>query len=584
MKILEKRPLALILCIMLGGFSFFADFGWQVKLIIAAVPIVIIANFYIFEKLNFGRKPIVIISLAAFSVSLILSSIWSEVFYPSEFYNTNVTVKAQIYDIDNSDSATSVMICKTQEINGERDKHTFIAYVSKEDAVYVRQYDIVEFKADIKEFTGYDDGFDGRSYYVSEGYSALLNNLTDIVIIENKVDYIDQFFNKLQLKISNTLKLRTDFETGALLSALIVGDRSDLSGSTRLNFARLGISHILALSGMHLAILSLAINSLLIKLRVKKKLRVTVMSLLIVFYMALTGFSASVLRSGLMLIISGLLYLFSRKYDALTALLMSVSLIVLFNPTSIFDMSLWLSAFATMGVIAFSEIAAKPKKDDSRLKKLWITLKNGCLISVFAFCATFALTAMRFDNFSVASVFTTLVFSLVIQFFIYAGLLLLIFGGIIPFGKIIVAFSEGILWLAELISDIKPVYVSMNSFAVRMLLVILTVFFFSFLVLEIKNKKHGVMIIVALMLSVFVAGEADTLIHRYDDELAYAPSTAGDVLLLKDGGEVAAVYSGKAFSDSAWEITDYFTDEHLTYVDTFVFAGYSYSKIGRAHV
>ena len=579
MKIFEKRPLALILCIMLGGFSFFADFTLQTKLILAAVPLVIIANFYIFSKLEFGRKPIVIISLLAFSVSLILSSIWSFAFYPSEFYGSNVKIKARIYDIDNSDSSTSVMICKTQEIDGERDTHTFVAYVSKEMAVYVRQYDIVEFYADINEFSDYDDGFDGRSYYVSEGYSALLNNLSDLEVIDNDVDQIDRFFDELQLKISNKLKLRTNFETGAFLSALIVGDRSDLNGNTRLNFARLGISHILALSGMHLAILSLAVNSLLIKLRVKKKLRVTLMSLLVMFYMALTGFSASVLRSGLMLIISGILYLLARKYDAITSLFLSVSLIVLFNPTAIYDLSLWLSAFATMGVIAFSEIAETPDKSVSKIKRFLATVKNGCLISVFAFCATFALTATRFNNFSVASVFTTLIFSFVIPLFIYGGLLLIILGGIIPFGDILVAFSDAMLWVAEKISSIKLVYVSINSFAVRLLLVILTIFFFSFLVLEIKNKRRGVMIIIGLVVSVCVAGEVDTMIHRYDDGVTYVPSTAGDVLLLKDDGDVSVIYSGKAFSDSAWEIADYFYEDHLTYVDNLVFASYSHSTM-----
>ena len=72
MKILEKRPLALILCVMLGGFSFFADFIWQTKIILAAVSLLIIGAIYLFDNLKFGRKAIVIISLVAFCVSLLL--------------------------------------------------------------------------------------------------------------------------------------------------------------------------------------------------------------------------------------------------------------------------------------------------------------------------------------------------------------------------------------------------------------------------------------------------------------------------------------------------------------------------------
>ncbi len=583
MKILEKRPLALILCIMLGGFSFFIDFDWKIRLIIASVALLTIGLIYIFESLKRGRNVIVVLSLVAFAISIVASVIWSSIFYPIKIYDTNATIKARVYEIDNSNSSTTAVVCKTEKINGSVDRHTFIAYVDKETAVLIRKYDIIEFTADVNAFSSYDNGFDGRSYYVSKGYSALLDNVNDLIIIENRTDCMDLFFDDLQLKISNTLKLRTNFETGAFLSALIVGDRSDLSGNTRLNFARLGISHILALSGMHLAILSIALNFVLIRLGVRKKLRVSILTVLIIFYMALTGFMTSVLRSGLMLIISCLLYLLSKKSDTVTSLLISVFLIVLADPASVYDLSLWLSAFATLGVIVFSEISEKTDKNDSRRKKLWIAFKNACNVSIFAFCATFALAAIRFDAFSVASVFTTLIFSFVIQFFIYGGMLLLLFGGLIPFGKILIIFSDAILWLAELISSIKFIYVSMNFFLVKLLIVILSVFFFAFLVLEIKNKKRCVTAMMLMLLSVFAVAEAHTLVKAYEDDVIYAPNTSGDILLLKSDGDATAIYSGKSYLDEAWDILDYFTDEDLTYIDDLVFVSYSYYTMDFAH-
>ena len=51
MKILKKRPLALILCIMLGGFSFFAGYGWQIQLIASSLALSIIAIIFIFDNL-----------------------------------------------------------------------------------------------------------------------------------------------------------------------------------------------------------------------------------------------------------------------------------------------------------------------------------------------------------------------------------------------------------------------------------------------------------------------------------------------------------------------------------------------------
>lgn len=579
MKILEKRPLALILCVMLGGFSFFADFIWQTKIILAAVSLLIIGAIYLFDNLKFGRKAIVIISLVAFCVSLLLSAVWSVSFYPTEFFGENVLVSGKIIDIDNSGASTSVIVCETKEINGKRDKHRLILYVDKELSYGIRKYDTLTFRADVNEFSSSDDGFDGRSYYLSKGYSALCDDVSDIALESNKVNRIDKILSDLRLKISNTLKMRTDFETGSFLAALIVGDRTDLNGNTKLNFSRLGISHILALSGMHLAILTFAVNWILIKSGIKKKIRVSVLAFLVLFYMGLTGFSASVLRSGIMLIISGALYLLSAKADSLTSLVIAVAVIVAASPTSVYDMSLWLSAFATLGVVVFSDIVEKPDKNAGKISKIIIAFKNACMVSVFAFCATFAFVALKFDTFSVASVFTTLLFSFVIQFFIYAGLLLLIIGGILPFGKLVVLFSNIILQCAEAVSSLRFVSVSINFFIVRLLVVLLTVFFFAFLVLEIKNKKRGKAIIIILLLTVFAVAEICTLSVRYNDDVIYAPSKSGDIVLLKSDGDVTAIYSGKSFDDDCWEILDYFNNEGLTYIDNFVLVCYGYATV-----
>ena len=579
MKIFEKRPLAIILCVMLGAFSFFADLGWEVKLIFAAVPLTVIAQIFIFDKIKSCRNPIVIISLVALTASLILSSIWSKLFYPAEYYGKNASFNARVYEIDKSDYYSTKIVCTASEIDGKKDKHTFIAYVDKNAAANLKEYDVITFNADVSEFTSQDDGFDGRSYYVSRGYSAFLDNLTGINVIDNKPDKLDSFLKNLQQKISNKLKLRTDYKTGAFLSALIVGNRADLGGNTKLNFKRLGISHILALSGMHLAILSAALNYILMRMSVSKKPRVIVMILIVAFYVALTGFSASVVRAGLMLMISGTLYLLSSKSDHITSLSIAVFLIVLFNPTAVFDLSLWLSAFATLGVIVFAEISEKHKKDAGVFERIWSMLKNGCLVSIFAFCSTFALTALRFDGFSVVSVLTTLVFSLLIQFLIYGGLLIILLGGIIPFGKTLVLFSDLILWLAETVSSMKFIYVSMDFFIVKLLVVCLSVFFFSFLIFEVRNKRRAIIILVIMLGLIFTTAEICMLVNRNVDDVIYTPSDAGDTFLLKSESEVSVIYSGRAVSKSARDILNIFIENKITYIESFVLASYSHSTI-----
>ena len=115
MKIFEKRPLALILCIMLGGFSFFIDFDWKTKLILAAVSLLIISIIYIFDDLKRGRSPLTIASLSALSLSLILSAVFCAIFFPSKLYDSEVMIEAKVYGIDNSDQSTSTIIFKSEK-------------------------------------------------------------------------------------------------------------------------------------------------------------------------------------------------------------------------------------------------------------------------------------------------------------------------------------------------------------------------------------------------------------------------------------------------------------------------------------
>ena len=132
---------------------------------------------------------------------------------------------------------------------------------------------------------------------------------------------ISVFFDNLRERLSRCVTLFSDSESGALVSALLLGERDLLPDKLRLDFKRIGISHILALSGLHLAILSLGVGKLLSLLKVKKKARLVIIILFILIYMALTGFSVSVCRAGIMIIVSTCFFNSSRPTSACSILL-----------------------------------------------------------------------------------------------------------------------------------------------------------------------------------------------------------------------------------------------------------------------
>ena len=579
MNILKKRPLSLILCIMLGGFSIFIDFALVNKIIIASLAMALSAALFFIRNIKWSRNKLLHISLIAFSVSVLLSALWSMLFYPTKYYDEKCEITGTITDVDYSGEYTTTVTVKCDKINGKSHNYKLLCYVDKGCVMSNQEFSKVSFIGIIEEFSSTENGFGGKTYYASRGYSATVDDIDDLQVIKENSDPVAKFFSSLSKNISDTLKLRTNFETGALLSALITGDRSDLDANTRLNFSRIGISHILALSGMHLAILSIAITKLLSTLGVGKKCRTVIVIILTVFYISLTGFPTSVIRAGVMLIITGILYLIKQKSDPITSLFIAVALIIAPSPHAVYDLSLWLSAFATLGVIISSEVASKPGGDIGAIKRIVILMRDGLLVSLFAFGATIAICMLRFDAFSIASAFTTLIFAPLIEILVYGGLLILLIGKIIPFGGILVLLSDFIKELAELISDIRWIYVTINSPAVKILIVLFTVALFSFIALPFKRKRESLIAIFALLLSVFITAEVYSLVIRYDDRITYAPDADGDIFYMSSNGEIAVIYSGNQGKRGARVFTDFISDIGVTYVDSLVLPNYAYKTL-----
>ena len=242
----------------------------------------------------------------------------------------------------------------------------------------------------------------------------------------------------------------------------MLGEREYLSSETRHDFARVGLSHVLALSGMHLAILSFAIEMLLSRLGVMKKPRKIVQIIFVLVYMTLTGFPASVMRAGIMLIISSLLFLLSRRADSITSLFISITVILIAEPYATFDIGLWLSVFATLGILLFLEFYESVKYQGKTTFKirLFRTLVLPIAISIFAFGGTFLISALTFNSFSLLAPITTPIYSVVIEVYMYLGMALLICGSFLSLGRLAKPFDNALTSTIRCISKINGIYVS----------------------------------------------------------------------------------------------------------------------------
>lgn len=321
------------------------------------------------------------------------------------------------------------------------------------------------------------------------------------------------FFQRLRDYTSNVffrfIPQNHNFEASSVCFAMFAGDKTLIPDDISDNFSRSGLTHILCVSGMHLAILSGSIYLLLTILSVHKKAKCIIIILLCVFYTAFAGFSLSTVRSCIMCCMCYAGMMLGKKTDGYASLFLSLFLICTFSPYSVFDISLLLSFTATLGILCISEIAPKYDGKNKIIKHL-CGLSGLLYFNIGAVFFTLPISAFFFKEVSVMSIISTLVVSFAVEFLLVSLLLLLIISPLSFF-----SFTENILFgigsICRLISTfIIKIAESFSSFRYALceavfpelyifIFIIFVCLLTAFIVFDIKNARYCCLFIIIFL-------------------------------------------------------------------------------------
>ena len=208
-------------------------------------------------------------------------------------------------------------------------------------------------------------------------------------------------------------------ETQTLLIAVLLGNDDYISPETREQFSMVGVAHVLALSGLHVAIIAMLMWLLLYPLDYfrAKKLRLVLTLLLLVGYDVITGLSPSVVRATVMIGFVFMGTLFYRKSTPLNSMAAAALVILVFAPGSLYGVGFQLSFITVTALIVFYQ-TFEIKYPSIRLVKYFYTL---LLTSVVAMLSSTILTAYYFNTLSVMAVLTNFVVLPIFPVFMTAG-------------------------------------------------------------------------------------------------------------------------------------------------------------------
>lgn len=200
------------------------------------------------------------------------------------------------------------------------------------------------------------EGETSRSYYASKGitlfaYFYEYEDMQTWPTVEKPPYY---YALSLRRRMMNAVLDMLPQKEAGLINGILLGDKHGLDPQIQQDFRTAGVSHLLSVSGLHLAIMAQFLLLLLERLRLGRRAASLLAMVGVLVFMALTGFVPSVMRSGIMYLIFLLGRALWRDSDSLNSLGIAVTILGVANPYAAADVGLMLSSLATLGLILFS--------------------------------------------------------------------------------------------------------------------------------------------------------------------------------------------------------------------------------------
>lgn len=264
-------------------------------------------------------------------------------------------------------------------------------------------------------------------YYKSEGISALAYcNDSDCRIVAPATG-IENFFTRTRKHLALTL-LSTSLTDNCktFLLATLLGDDAFLAPVTKDTFRRAGVSHLLALSGLHVGIIVVIVMMLSLPLNASRHgfyIRPVIAIVFVWCYAMLVGLPPSVVRAAIMTTVYMLARLIQRGHTGLNSLIISVVFILAIKPLWLYSIGFQLSIAAVASILAFTSLV--PRKWHKYPVRHFLLMS--VIVPVSAMLGTGIITALHFSSFPLLFLPSNIAVGLFAPWIIGFGAAILIF-------------------------------------------------------------------------------------------------------------------------------------------------------------
>lgn len=385
-----------------------------------------------------------------------------------------------------------------------------ILYAKKDSLSKLLEYgDLITFNTNFKTIknSGNPDEFDYKKYLANKNihFQSYLNTDNWKLIATDQGNMVYATAYKLRKKLLKIYKSKNiSGDEFAILAALTLGVKDYLSPEIMKTYSTSGAMHILAVSGLHVGIIYLILNSFLFFMRKNKLLKIikaTILIIFIWFFALITGLSPSVTRASIMLSFIVIGNASGRHPSVFNSIAVSAFLILLFKPLAILHVGFQLSYFAVLAIVYFQPMLYRLLNPNNIiLDKIWALTA----VSIAAQIGTFPISIYYFHKFpsyffitnliAIPAAYIIIVFAIGLLIFNFLPFISDIFAYILKYTIVVLNFSTTRIENLPLSSINYISYSGIETLIMCLVIIIFAVFIFN------QNKKWLIYTFVLLLI------------------------------------------------------------------------------------
>lgn len=338
------------------------------------------------------------------------------------------------------------------------------------------------------------------------------------------------------LKIKNYLYKRIyNIKYNDYLYAFILGKSSYLDEEEYENYKINGVTHLFALSGLHVSIFSLILLNIMKRLKLKEKLSFIITSLFLLFFSFVASYTPSILRAVIFFILSSINKIYYFHIKPINILYLTFIILVVINPFYIFNTGFILSFTITFFILLFNEYNSVKSG-----------LKSILIISLLSFFSSLPIIInMSYEINIISSINNIFFIPFVTNIVFPVSIISVIFPKISYVLNILTTFMEYVSNISSNIVNITIYFPYFNKISI--------VFYYLFLILFIKLKKKKYLFLILFILLFLKikpmfnrntilyfldVGQGDSLLIRTKNNKSIMVDTGGKLTYKKEKWEL----------------------------------------------